>query len=372
MEYISDTDLMLFSEAVENGRSQLDSVPFFTDSSPTERGDEFEVLRRWNSHTPMLYGELGGGYLLRWNRRGIVLDPGCTFLDVFRRDHPNVYVERHCMSDISMVVATHDHIDHCEELSTLITLLRSLDEWKKREREITGNEHPPTRVDLILSHGVYFKCQTILEHPENRRLLRTCKVLPMRGVCSKRDEIDVVREYGLCIKCLRTRHREVLGDDTGFGLRMTLLQNGKRQFVLCDTGDTKYSRFLAEQYEGADLLILHLGTLEQLPQQSSGRKEHLCFGGVVRVLRQLRKPPKLVLLAEWGLEFRVPGYRTRFTEFVRRYCGNDTPILPTDIGMRVRIPDCHVWCYNAGVGGGFVPPNQVKVEDFGTWLRYTV
>ena len=51
----------------------------------TVDGNELRVLRRWNSHTPMLQFSYGGGYLLRWQDKGTVIDPGVTFLDIGSR-----------------------------------------------------------------------------------------------------------------------------------------------------------------------------------------------------------------------------------------------------------------------------------------------
>ena len=92
----------------------------------------------------------------------------------------------------------------------------------------------------------------------------------------------------------------------------------------------------------------------------------MCFGGILKTLQQLKKPPRLVLLSEWGQEFCEPGLRKRFTELVRKYAPSGIPILPADLGMRVSIPECKVRCK----AGTLLPPNEIGVQDNGSWLGY--
>ncbi|MBI5685548.1 MAG: MBL fold metallo-hydrolase [Verrucomicrobia bacterium] len=363
--YLADAELLALSHQVAASRDRLHTLDFFKRRRPASPPDELEVLRRWNSHTPMLYTELGGGFFLRWRGRGIVIDPGCTFIDIFRRDHPTVGLGAHCMDDIDLIIVSHDHVDHSGDLSSLLTLLRAFNRWREEEAARLRTAFQPRKVDLVLSLGVYYKCQTLLEHPDYRSLLRTCKVLPPRHISDAVDRINLEADYGFKLECLKTRHREIMGESTGFGIKLTL-KNGWDSFVLCDSGDTAYEEEVAGQFEASDLLILHVGTLEKLPDQSAGRGEHLCFGGVVKTLRQLKRPPKLVMLSEWGQEFCYPGLRKRFTELIRRYAPGSTVVLPSDLGMRVSIPNCHIRC----TGGAYAPAGQVQVRDNGTWLSY--
>ena len=363
--YLTDAELLALSRQVAASRERLHSLDFFRRRRPASPPNELEVLRRWNSHTPMLYTELGGGFFLRWRGRGIVIDPGCTFIDIFRREHPTVGVAAHCMDDIDLIIVTHDHVDHSGELTNLLTLLRVFNRWQEEEAQRAGTPFRPRKIDLVVSFGVYYKCQTILEHPDYRNMLHTCKVLPPRHLSDATDRINMETEYGFKLQCLKTRHREIMGESTGFGIKLTL-KDGWDSFVMCDSGDTAYEPEVAEQFEGSDLLILHVGTLEKLPDQVAGRGEHLCFGGVIKTLQQLKRPPKLVVLSEWGQEFCYPGLRKRFTELVRRYAPASTVVLPADLGMRVSIPNCHIRCAD----GAYAPPTEIQIRDNGTWLSY--
>lgn len=374
--YVLDRGLTAFSSEIEAARQDLHHVDFFkAATSLAPPIDQLEVLRRWNSHTPMVTNRLGGGYFLRWRGKGIVIDPGWTFLDAFRSETEGL--EGHRIGEIDMVIATHDHVDHAGDLGPLVILLRQYNKWRKSS---PGSKCSLHRTDFIVSHGAYFSNQALFEHPQNRAFVRVSRVLPNRRVCPPRDRCRLDQRYYLELECLRTRHREILGDDTGFGLRLTLLSEDldAHRFVICDTGDTAFDPDLLFQYEDADILILHLGTLERFDHPGEP-SEHLCLSGVLGVLNGLKHPPHLAILGEWGEEFRHPKSRLRFTEYVKKYVEprvrDSVAILPADLGMKVRIPDCHV-AFKQGVTFKparpplFLPPAAVRIKDFGERLDY--
>jgi ribonuclease BN (tRNA processing enzyme) len=375
MQYDIDPMVRSLARGISVARSRLQRPTFFT-RPKTVGVCELVVLRRWNSHTPTIYDGVGGGYLLRWNEKGVVIDPGCTFLRVFLG---YASVRSYCLEDIDLVVATHDHVDHCEDLGMLLTLFRAynkkyLEPLKKARKEV----YVPRKLDLVLSHGVYFRAQTILEHPKNRNFLRMCKVLPRREVNEPDDGLDL-SSYDLRLECLRTRHKELLGDHTGFGLKLTLDPSGAVPFSICDSGDTSYDPTLAAQYRDAGILLLHVGTLENYPNPGDERGEHLGLSGVLKVLSDLVKKGwheklKLVLLGEWGQEFRTPGYRWEFTRLVRKYCPElGERILPSDLGMRISLPDCRVLLSgrDGAANADWIDPAIVKVTDRGETLEYS-
>jgi len=75
-----------------------------------------EVLKRWNSYTPLVTNSKGGGYFIRVNGKGIVIDPGFNFIENFKAGN---YV----LSDIDIVLVSHSHDDHTADLESIISLL---------------------------------------------------------------------------------------------------------------------------------------------------------------------------------------------------------------------------------------------------------
>ena len=111
-----------FAKEVEEARRIAKGPDLFWRQG-TQEPDQICILQRWNSHTPSLLDVWGGGYFLRWRGRGTIIDPGCSFIRLFRLHTP------YGLQDVNMVLATHDHVDHCQDLGTLISLLRGYNKW---------------------------------------------------------------------------------------------------------------------------------------------------------------------------------------------------------------------------------------------------
>jgi hypothetical protein len=222
-------------------------------------------------------------------------------------------------------------------------------------------------------------------------------------------------EYGFRLQVLPTNHEELLGEKTALGLRFDFT-SGLHPFSVVISGDTgggpgsrdarrdngfRSARQLAQFYAGADLLILHVGTIEKVDavtQKPQREKFHLGLFGVVEVLEELARIsarrdielPKLVVLTEWGFEFSwgAAKGRTGFTQWVvemlnqwgtagrEKYfaaVGNapqvtdKTPILPADLSLRIRLPDFHV---HSEQSGAFVPPYSIRAHEEQNKIRY--
>jgi len=161
-------DVSEFAEAVQSALAIAKGPDFFRRRGP-EQLNEFRVLRRWNSHSPSLLDVWGGGYLLRWQGKGTIIDPGVSFLRLL-----NLHTA-YGLQDLDMIVATHDHFDHCGDLGTLISLLRAYNDPKK----VPPNPQHPW--DLVVSHGVADQLGPMLTHPENTDIVHWKKALPPPG-----------------------------------------------------------------------------------------------------------------------------------------------------------------------------------------------
>ena len=76
-----------------------------------------DILKRWNSYTPLITdNSLGGGYFLKMNGIGIVIDPGFNFIYNYKKC-------KHTFDEINIVMGTHSHDDHTADLEAIISLL---------------------------------------------------------------------------------------------------------------------------------------------------------------------------------------------------------------------------------------------------------
>jgi ribonuclease BN (tRNA processing enzyme) len=351
--------------------------------------NELCILRRWNSHTPSIYNVLGGGYFLMWQNKGTIIDPGCGFLKLFRNK------TNYNFGHVNSVITTHDHVDHSQDLGLLIILLRQYNKW------LVDSDKVPKIWDMVVSYGVADEYVSMFNHPDNAPFLFWQRVLTEKSL-----KIEYVKNvpkflinaekkkllmnekylesyleragksyekiYSYELNALRANHKELLGASTTFGVKFILKENLKDVLTMVISGDTAINADnketdgsqLLELYNGANLLILHVGGLEK-PDEPRYDGDHLGYQGVVEILSQIKQKPKLVILTEWGYEFGRLGVngRTNFTRFVAEKLNeehseyyaavknNDTvnikensiPIIPADINLRIHLPDMFIY-----------------------------
>lgn len=306
---------------------------------------EFHVLRRWNSFTPLTSQtaeSIGGGYLLLWNGKAIIIDPGYAFM--------SLYTKHYSMLDLACVIVTHDHPDHCEDLLKILTLLRELNEMRENKGDA------PHRLRVFLSYGAYFKSSVLLQNEQIAPYIDCYKVMPP---C----RFDLRSDLGLIFSATVCQHNEILGDSTTFGVRLGLYQNRLRCTVGI-TSDTGYRPDIAKQFDLVDLLMLHIGAMED-PGSKHLLGSHLGTRGVRRLLADLAHLPRLVVLTEWGEEFY--GKRVAVCDYISSFFPNHS-IIPGDLLLRIRLPSCDVGLWPEQ---GFLHPSQIQCHDDGSNILYT-
>lgn len=113
----------------------------------------FEVLRRWNSYTPIIadnyYTSRGGGYFIKIKGKGIVVDPGFNFIDNFRE-------AGHKFNEIDAVLITHAHNDHTADIESILTLLYRYN--KEFRGEKTYNREKTIRAEMAMFYNKEITC----------------------------------------------------------------------------------------------------------------------------------------------------------------------------------------------------------------------
>lgn len=112
-------------------------------SESNQRTLDVVCLRRYSSFYPFLprptsFRALGGGYFVHAREPGegsmplgIAIDPGPDFIE-------NLYRCGYSLSDIHMIVVTHDHSDHIASLDALFSLLRYRGGLGERTFDVSG------------------------------------------------------------------------------------------------------------------------------------------------------------------------------------------------------------------------------------------
>ena len=290
----------------------------------------FLVLRRWNSYTPVIptstESNVGGGYFLSWKGRGIVIDPGFDFVDNLFNNNLRIY-------DIDAVIITHAHVDHCSDFESILTLLFEYNERNKKKK-----------IDVFMNLGAMKKFLGWISIAKDENALIN-RLYPLeRGI-----HYDL-GDYNLQLTVTKAIHNEVLTEDYSVGLIFELYNEGKytqeNPFRIGYTSDTKHDENVENQYKDVDIIIPHLGSIDEHDFSTEERKphpNHLMLTGVISTIYKSRA--KLAIISEFGEELEehrvtIVGALNRVFQ---RY--DKTRCLTGDIGLNVLIPDLKVKCH---------------------------
>jgi len=290
-------------------------------------GNQFIVLRRWNSATPRYplvskkseeeEGSIGGGYYLCWQGKGIVIDPEYDFLALFFQEFG--------LNHIDVIIATHAHDDHTQDIETIFSLIHKMN--KRLDQKKT--------LEFFGSEGVKIKYSRLIE------VTRTKATDLIPGI-----DLDL-NEYNAKLKAVRTDHNEEpwMKSNTGVGVILELKSPTSGDlFRIGLTGDTRYRDGMEAEFENVDLLVVHLGTIGE------SKSEHLQEEGCTRIIREVR--PRLAIVSEFGEE--LLGRRCQICDRIRTFVNPperpdlEIPILPGDVMLKVNLPSLDVYCENTG------------------------
>jgi ribonuclease BN (tRNA processing enzyme) len=292
------------------------------------RDDTFSALRGWSSAVTLLEGSderrwRGGGYFLKWQGHGIVIDPGFDFLD-------NFHDAGFHAGEIDAVLVSHDHSDHNFDL-------RSLDDLRYQvyRRSIGGNRRPTLRKSEFVVDEDTARAFGDETQPHRHSPLRFSRgdFERKRWLSPQDTKLPVTIEH------FPVQH----GADVphAVGIRLRLHREGQSPFVIGYTGDTCYFDGLADELQGCDLLIAHISQPD--PQEFSDenflKPVHLGYNGVTKLVRKVQ--PKLTLIGEFWAG--LADLRVDLIHGLRRRTGMDN-ILPTGLGFHLRLPSLEVEC----------------------------
>ncbi|MBI1345070.1 tetratricopeptide repeat protein [bacterium] len=301
------------------------------------RNDTFSVLRGWSSAVTLLDGGKeghwhGGGYFLKWQGRGIVIDPGFDFVDNF---HDEGFHAR----ELDAVLVSHNHADHNFDL-------RSLDDLRYEiYRRSTAPNKDGTRRPTLPKSFVVLDEDTAKAFGDDEVAHRGTPVKFTRYDHElKRWLKPDNTNLPLTIEHFPVEH----GADVphAMGMRLRLHRDDQPDFVIGYTGDTRYFEGLVEHLKkdtdkGVDLLIAHISQPDprEFNDEEFLKNVHLGYNGVTKLIRAVQ--PKLTLIGEFWAG--LADLRVDLIHGLRRRTKTDA-ILPTGLGFHLRIPSLEVEC----------------------------
>jgi ribonuclease BN (tRNA processing enzyme) len=318
------------------------------------------TIHKWNSASPLFSSGIsqGGGYFLtlknaRGELRGIAIDPGYDFFDIFRDLGMGI-------ADIDAIIITHDHDDHTESVEGILSLLAKYNDH---------NEQKKTKVmDIFGSAGVLLKFHGLLSATDpfgNREI--NFKLLIPGAEITEIDGTPLKDKHGFSMSIKPAHHTERwTNQESAVGLVIHTnipYRNGER-LQIGITGDTRYEPGIGKEYRDAQVILLNIGSVEK--EEGKFLKQHLGMLGCINLLKEARLgKPLLAILTEFGEEFS--GRRETISHIIENWSqpmegvkARELKVIPADIHLELRLEDMNVRETDTNV---FFPYNLIKVDE---------
>ncbi len=318
------------------------------------------TIHKWNSASPLFSSGIsqGGGYFLtlrngRGELKGIAIDPGYDFFDIFRDLGLGI-------ADIDAIIITHDHDDHTESVEGILSLLAKYNDH---------NEQRKTKVvDVFGSAGVLLKFHGLLSATDlfgNREI--NFKLLVPGSEITEMEGASLLEKYGFTLSVKPAHHTERWTNQessVGLVINTTIPYRNGEKLKIGITGDTRYEVGIGREYRDNQILLLNIGSVEK--EEGKLLRQHLGMLGCINLLKEARLgKPLLAILTEFGEEFS--GRREIISRIIENWAqpmegvkARELKVIPADIHLEIRLDDLNVRETNTDI---FFPYNMIKVDE---------
>jgi hypothetical protein len=349
-------------------------------------------LREWNSYTPSVPSSermvRGGGYFIRYQGQGIVIDPGYDFIRNLCEAGGRIF-------DIDHIVVTHAHDDHTHDFESLLSLLHQYNQQNKaaakRAHLYLGQSAERKFSGYLRLRGVPYISGVEILNPGRKDNPQRLPLHRLQGA-----ELTVLPAY----------HDDVIALDysVGLGFRFWFGSVSRTVAFTADTGlyPTKrnkeneavrdkngqmkvdvgdgISRALYNvyptDYMEPDLLVAHIGSIKdyefrEVPADAFAKApglplfypNHLGCRGLALFLTNLR--PKAVVVGEFGEElgdirFDLVRGISRFLRKQGRTGKDSVFVVPSDFTVLYDIEAGKFLCHQTM---DFRPPNELEFVE---------
>ncbi|MFA4858390.1 MAG: MBL fold metallo-hydrolase, partial [Candidatus Margulisiibacteriota bacterium] len=306
-------------------------------------GEILRTIHKWNSSTPLFSHGIsqGGGYLLtlrnpRGELKGIAIDPGYDFYDIFRDLGLGIV-------DLDAIIMTHDHDDHTESVEGILSLLARYNDL--------NFERGSKTIDVFGSAGTLLKFHGLLSatDPLGNKEINFKLMVPGNTI----EEIEgaaLVDKYGFRIKVKPAHHTERwTNQESSLGLVIeTLIRDStEQQLKIGITGDSRYEIGLGREYKECQLILINIGSVEK--EEGKLLKQHLGLCGCINLLKEARLgKPLLAVLTEFGEEFS--GKREIISRIIENWAKpiegahnqKEFRVIPADVNLEIKLSNLNI------------------------------
>jgi len=279
------------------------------------------ILKGWGSAVPLLLGGegacRGGGYFLKFNGKGLAVDPGHDFLR-------NFHGQEFHLRELDAVLVSHNHPDHTHDL-------KSIDDVKYEMR--ASSKKKPKPYWLVLDNDTDRRTEEWTRDPKDFRKP------PIRIDANRQhDTVNLNEEADLPfnIQSFKAEHTKDVPNAVGY--RVSCLKDKKAVLTIGFSCDTKYFSDLCNEDNlgGCDILVAHMSqpTIPELkdPDNAEFKENHLGYRGTIELIKGCK--PKLTIVSEFwaGLD----DARILLLQGLRKRCKTSN-ILPGGVGLLVKV-----------------------------------
>ncbi len=285
--------------------------------------NQFICMKGFSSSTPLFHSvafdefSFGGGLYFRWNGKGVVVDPGIGFLSLMHKH--NIF-----LADVDIVIVTHSHLDHNQDVRSIASLQYDLVNQRKRTNKFFSSFFTVESRDSAY-HIEWYLDETTAEMMKGQ----IENVHPLGDMCDGKTH-DISSALDIGMRVFTTKHC-----DFSYGIKLFFKQKN-REFVWGYTSDTGYFDGLSDNLEGCDALVLNISEVDSAEYNREQFKEnHLGFNGCVSLLE--KNHPKLTVISEFAC--MRGDNRHLIVKNIVRYSDEQMKlrILPAEIGLTIDI-----------------------------------
>lgn len=388
LEILSKTRDSGMAERIKKSREASLGFLEIPDGDAPQGEYYFEVLRRWNSYTPIVADNFhiskGGGYFLKIGQQGIVIDPGFNFIDNFRG-------EGHKFYEIDTIIISHAHNDHTSDLESILTLLHKYNEGAKKSvldaraqgqgkapdsisesdiNEAFANSPKRKVIHLYITLSVFKKYSGLFELTSNIdykiHLIEKNNTFKIENENTKANiQLDVIQ----------AKHFDIISDRDSVGF---VISTGA--FCVIYTGDTGWSTEIEKAYEEVTqkykdyykLLVAHIGGFkdheinyvqpDRAKKENALYKNHLGRVGMTKINETVK--PDICFISEFGEEFKE--HRQALTKMFNLVFEKKPIFFPADIGLKFNLETRQIWAItdieieNDDTNKTYINPEEVE------------
>lgn len=306
-----------------------------------------------------------GGLFLRWNGKGIVINPGAGFLSHFHE-------QGFSLQDIHAVIVTTDHYSAYADIKAIYELNDKLNKL--------GNELQI--INYYLNQKAYQQLTSILK-PNFKQARNTVHNLELFIDSPDVEKIDlgenIVLHYFLASSqeslYKQTTAKSGPHTRTTLGIRLELQESNadKTPIRLGYVSGSSWSPLLAHHLGVCEIVVAGFGNTSPNDYTKTGYQEDsLGYHGTYSLVEEIA--PRLFISAEFGGregDIRVEAIKKLRQDIAigGRKAPQGTAVIPGDIGLHVDLKSLKVQC---SVTGSYIEPQAIRIvkstDSFGRLL----